>query len=106
MKNLFISNNVILKYHNLLYISLTNIYGIHKYRSNIILSLISLSKYKIYNNISCSTYVYFNKIFNYITFNINIFKKKSELYNKRKYLQLFKYKEKKNENKNIRKKIV
>nr|YP_009170367.1 hypothetical protein [Babesia orientalis]ALE29367.1 hypothetical protein [Babesia orientalis] len=88
VSDLFISNNVILKHHKLIYLSLFKVCGIYKYRTHIILSLLSFSIYSKYDNIMYKHYIFFNNIINYITFNINIFKKKSDLYNKRRYIRL------------------
>lgn len=83
--NIYISSNIVLIYYKILYITLLKIYGVYKYKINIILTLQSISIYKNYNNITYSTYIYLTNIFNYITFNINNFKKKSNLYIKKKY---------------------
>ncbi|GFE55958.1 ABC-type Mn2+/Zn2+ transport systems, permease components (apicoplast) [Babesia ovis] len=90
MKNisdLFISNNVTLKHHKLIRLSLFKIYGVNQYRANIILTLISFSVYLNYDKVLYKHYAQFNNIFNYLTFNINIFKKKSDLYIRRRYLK-------------------
>ncbi|GIX66447.1 hypothetical protein BcabD6B2_58840 (apicoplast) [Babesia caballi] len=88
LSNLFISDNIVLKQHKLLYISLIKLYGISNYRTKFLTSLNNISTYKNYDTIKYKLYIYFNYIFRNITFNINNFKKKSDLCNRRKYKKL------------------
>nr|QAX27096.1 hypothetical protein [Babesia motasi]QAX27125.1 hypothetical protein [Babesia motasi] len=88
LSNIFISNNILLKYNKLIYLSLFNLYGVRRYKGNIVISLTNMSVYKTYKKISNKDYAYFNTLFNYITFNINTFKKRSDLYTKIKFTKL------------------
>nr|APQ42915.1 hypothetical protein BLAP_11 [Babesia sp. Lintan]QAX27034.1 hypothetical protein [Babesia motasi]QAX27065.1 hypothetical protein [Babesia motasi] len=88
LSNIFVSSNILLKYNKLLYISILNLYGVGKYKSNIAISLTNVSVYKTYTKINNKHYVYLSSLFNYITFNINTFKKRSDLYTKIKFTKL------------------
>nr|AXX76203.1 hypothetical protein [Babesia duncani] len=94
-----ISHTILLKFKTILYRSLIKLFGINKYKIKFISTLLNIFIFKKYININKLNYICLKNIFNHITFNINIFKKKNLLYFKKKYKLI-----KKNENKKFRKK--